>query len=106
MRKDQQEHLRRLEQALLEADAQDAEDTWEVTEEESDTWLEDAFWENEEIPDNAVNNTDDADVDMERYSEAVSRASRRSGCSIGVFLVLLAVLSCAALWFLKKWGIL
>jgi len=106
MRKDQREALQRLEQALLEADAQEAEDSWEVTEEETDDWLEDIFREGEESPDYEVYNTDEADVDMESYSEAVSQVPERGGCAIGVFLVLIVVLGCATLWFLKKWGIL
>lgn len=107
MRKDQQEELRRLEQALLEADAQEAEDSWEVTEEETDDWLEDIYREFEDEPTVCdVYNTDEVDVDMESYSEAVSQVPERGGCAIGVFLVLIAVLGCATLWFLKKWGIL
>ena len=105
MRKDQQEELRRLEQALLEADAQEA-DTWDVSEEAADDWLEEIFREGEESPDYEVYNTDEADVDMESYSEAVSQVPERGGCAIGVFLVLIAVLGCVTLWFLKKWGIL
>ena len=107
MRKDQQEELRRLEQALLEADAQEAEDSWEVTEEDADDWLEDIYREFEEEPAVCdVYNTDEVDVDMESYSEAVSQAPEQGGCAIGVFFVLIAVLGCATLWFLKKWGIL
>ena len=106
MRKDQQEELRRLEQALLEADAQEA-DTWDVSEEAADDWLEEIFQEFEEDPvDCPVYNTDQADVDMESYSEAVRDVPERGGCAIGVFLALIGVLGAAALWFLKKWGIL
>ena len=107
MRKDQREALRRLEEALLEADAQEAEDSWEAAEEETDDWLEDIFREGEEKDEDFdVYNTDDADVDMESYSEAVREVPEKGGCAIGVFLVLIAVLGCATLWFLKKWGIL
>ena len=104
MRKDQQEELRRLEQALLEADAQDAQDAWEVTEEETDDWLEEIFLEGQEdSPDYGVYNTDDTDVDMESYSEEVHNAPEKGGCAVGVFLVLIGVLGAVMLWLLKKW---
>lgn len=106
MRKDQQEELRRLEQALLEADAQEAEDSWEVTEEQADDWLEEIFQEFEEEPvDCPVYNTDQADVDMESYSEEVRTAEEKGGCAVGVFLILIGILGIAGFWFLKKWGI-
>ena len=107
MHKDQREELRRLEQALLEADGQEAEDSWEVTEAQADDWLDELFQEFEEDPAQCpVYNTDQTDVDMESYSEAVGEAPERGGCAICVFLVLISVLGAGVLWFLKKWGIL
>ena len=106
MRKDQQEELRRLERALLEADAQEAEDSWEVTEEDTDDWLEEIFLDGErEIPDFESYNTDATDVDMESYSEEIRNAEEKGGCAIGVFLVLIGMLGAVGFWFMKKWGI-
>ena len=105
MRKDQREELRRLEQALLEADAQEAEETW-VTAEDTDDWLEEIFRDGEEIlPDFDIYNTDSTDVDMDSYSVEVHGAEERGGCAIGVFLVLIVVLGAVGFWFMKKWGI-
>lgn len=107
MRKDQQEELRRLEQALLEADAQEAS----TSEEDSDAWLEEIFQEfndeaeEEYTPDYDVYNTDSADVDMDEYSEAVRDVPSKPGCALPVFLILIAVLGGLTLWFLKKWGL-
>lgn len=108
MHKDQKEELQRLEQALLEADAQEASAAWEDTEEDnSDAWLEEFFEEavQEEGLDYDVYNTDPADVDMERYSEAVREAPKKNGCALPVFLILIAVLGGLTVWFLKKWGL-
>ena len=106
MRKDQQEELRRLEKALLEADAQEAEDSWEVTEEETDDWLEEIFRDGEgDIPDFVSYNTDATDVDMDSYSQEVLGSEERGGCAIGVFLVLIGVLGAVGFWFMKKWGV-
>lgn len=107
MRKDEQEELRRLEQALLEADAREASEDWNDAAQNSDAWLEETFREFEEDPLTCeVYNTDDADVDMESYSQAVSQVPERGGCAIGVFLVLIGVLGAVAFWFFKKWGVL
>lgn len=106
MRKDQQEELRRLEKALIEADAQEPEDRWEVTGEEADDWLEEIFLDGErDIPDFDSYNTDATDVDMESYSEEVRAAEEKGGCAVGVFLVLIGLLGIAGFWFMKKWGI-
>lgn len=106
MRKDQQEELRRLEKALLEADAQEADDGWEVTEEDTDDWLEEIFRDGEgDIPDFDSYNTDATDVDMDSYSEEVCNPEEKGGCAIGVFLVLIGILGAIGFWFMKKWGV-
>ena len=102
MRKDQQEALQRLEQALLEADPPESAEHWEKTEETADTWLEATYRQNRQVRCDAYN-TDSTDVDMGHYSSAVMDAPKKK--PRGRFLLLI-LLSGLLIWFLRKWGII
>ena len=102
MHKDQQEALRRLEKALLDAEPQEADFDWDDPEEASDQWLEEAYRDDRQIHCDAYN-TDSADVDMDSYSQAVLEAPKKKGRAGFLLLLLLGGL---AFVILKKWGIL
>ena len=93
MRKDQQEELRRLEEALLEQE-QPAEA------EAADEWLEDFY--TEPVQDYRAYNTDTADVDMDAYSEDVRAGRRGSGCLVRLMILLTAVLCALVIFLLWK----
>lgn len=98
MRKQEQENLRRLEEALMAA-----EPSKEVPEEEL-YMLEDS-WQDLSDTDYEIYNTDDPDVDMTDYSEDVYRGRSRS--SLGVLLVVtLFLLAAVVLWLLKLLGVI
>ena len=90
MRKDQQEALRRLEEALLEQETPPARD-------DSDQWLEEFY--TEPAHDYTAYNADRTDVDMDVYSREVEAGRRRSGCLVWTAVILTAVL-CALIGFL------
>ena len=68
MKKQELEALRRLEAALLEQPSEDEPEEIEI----DDSWMELSGSEYE------IYNTDDADVDMENYSEEVHQGSQRT----------------------------
>ena len=90
MRNNQQKELRRLEDALMETEANTSSKTWQSFSE----------------PNYDIYNTDHADVDMGTYSEEVSRG--RSGSALSVFLTMVAMvlLSLGILIVLKLTGVL
>ena len=109
MRKQEEEELRRLEQALLE----DASEEEIPPEADPLEWV-DEFYEDiveetgESFPqDFTVRNTDDVDVDLAGYSEDVYRA-KRGGCLIpGLITVLaLCILTAMVLWLLQYLGVM
>lgn len=99
MRKQEQENLRRLEEALLEA-----EQPKDFPDEELYV-LEDS-WQEISDTDYEIYNTDDSDVDMDEYSEEVYRG--RSGSSLWVLLMVLTMVLLAVfiLWLLKFLGVI
>lgn len=98
MRKDQQEELRRLEEALLEAD--DREDP----EEEADQWLEEFYRQPAEEFD--VYNTDDTDVELEEFSETVHQGRQKGGCLVPLIVLLTVVLCLLVGLLLWKQGVI
>lgn len=91
MGKRKQNELRRLEEALLESEYAE-----EVPE----------FWDDAVSADPEIYNTDDADVDMEAYSEDVHRGRERNGLSVVLTMLAMVLLSAAILLFLKFLGVL
>ena len=108
MRRQQEEELRRLEQALLE-DAREEYPQEADPLEWVDEFYEDVADETGSTPpqDFTVRNTDDVDVDLEGYSEEVYRG-KRGGCLIpGLITVLaLCVLTAMVLWLLQYLGVM
>lgn len=99
MRRQQEKELRRLEEALLEAE--DPQEAFSAEEEMKLDWEasdEDVYCD--------VYNSDDVDVDMDAYSEDVHQGAGGSG--LGVFLTMLAMvaLSGCILMLLKYLGVL
>lgn len=109
MRRQQEEELRRLEQALLEDLSQDDI----LSEEDPREWVDEYYEEifddiADELPDDfTVRNTDDVDVDMEAYSQEVYRG-KRGGCLIPglVTLLALSLLTAMVLWLLQYLGVI
>lgn len=99
MRKQEQEELRRLEEALMAH-----EYTEEIPAEEKDI-LEDTWLEVSDI-DYEIYNTDDTDVDLEAYSEDVHRGRRSNVLPTIITLLALAALSAMILWLLRYLGVL
>lgn len=87
MRKSQQRELERLERALMEA-----EDT-------------DLFFDKDPAGDYEMYNTDDADVDLEDYSEEVYRENDRRGLSVAVTMVAMVALAACILLLLQMLGV-
>ena len=104
MRKQEEEELRRLEQALLEESDQE-----DFPEEDPLDWVDEFYDDAGQTPamDFTVRNTDDVDVDLDDYSEEVYRA-KRGGCLIpGLITVLaLCVLTAMVLWLLQYLGVM
>ena len=97
MRKDQEEALRRLEAALMEAEEEIPADETEFLD---DTWAELSN------TDYDIYNTDDTDVDLTSYSEEVHRGRRSGALSVVLTLLTLLALSAAILWLLRFMGVL
>lgn len=91
MGKRQQEELRRLEEALLESEY------------ENDV---PGFSAHANAVDPDMYNTDDADVDMDAYSEEVHRGPNHGGLSVVLTMLTMVLLSAAILLFLKFLGVL
>ena len=91
MGKRQQEALHRLEEALLESEY------------ENDT---PDFWASATAPDPEIYNTDDADVDLDAYSEEVLQGRKGNGLSVFLTMLSMVLLSAAILLFLKFLGVL
>ena len=90
MRKNQQRELERLERALIEAEDTD--------------FLE---WDAQSSPfDYDMYNTDDADVDLDDYSEEVYQQDDRRGLSVAVTMVAMVALSACILLLLRILGVL
>ena len=103
MRKQEKEALRRLEQALLEAETPEEE----ISEEDPPEWEEEYYDAPDETPTGfTVRNTDQTDVDLEDYSEEVYRGSK-GGCLISglVTVIALCVLAAMVLWLLQYLGV-
>ena len=84
MSRDSKEHLRRMEEALLE---------------ENDNWLEEArSLMGEEVPQVSVRNNDRLDVDLDSYSQDVyEQPPKEKGVGGLVFLAILESLGIAAI---------
>lgn len=100
MRRAEERELRRLEEALMEAeypqeafpaDSEEMELSWESL---------DGYGQRK------VYNTDNADVDLEEYSEDVHRGKGGSGWSIVVTMAAMVALSAGILYLLKLLGVL
>ena len=91
MGKRQQEELRRLEEALLES--------------EYETEAPD-FWTNQGSVNPEIYNTDEADVDMDAYSEDVHRGRKGNGLSVVLTMLAMVLLSATILLLLKFLGVL
>ena len=100
MRKDTQEALEWLEQELLAEEQKD-----DLPDEDLDLLVEGILFDDdpEEIPATVrAYNTDRVDVDLDRYSDEVYEAPKKSGSPMIFFLILLALLVCAMyLWVVK-----
>ena len=97
MRRAQEKELRRLEEALMEAEYPQEAFPADSDEMELD-------WENYEEYD--VYNTDDVDVDMDAYSEEVHQGKRGNGLSVVITMVAMVALSAGILFLLKYLGVL
>ena len=97
MRRAQEKELRRLEEALMEAECPQEAFPADSNEIELD-------WENYEEYD--VYNTDDVDVDMDAYSEEVHQGKRGNGLSVVITMVAMVALSAGILFLLKYLGVL
>lgn len=92
MGKRQEKELRRLEEALMESD---------------DIQQAPGFWSHPAPKgDHIVFNTDEADVDMESYSEEVHRGKQGSALSVVLTMFAMLALSAAILLLLKILGVL
>ena len=100
MRRAQEEELRRLEKALMEAD--EIQEAFPADSDEMELDWED-FSEYEQYD---VYNSDEVDVDMDEYSEDVHRGSSGSGLSVVVTMVAMVALSAGILFLLKLLGVL
>ena len=99
MRKQQQRELRRLEEALMEA-----EYPQEAFPAEQEMELD---WDDYEDPESYdVYNTDDVDVDLDEYSEDVHAGKSGSGVAIVVTMLCMVALSAGILFLLKYLGVL
>ena len=96
MKKQELEALRRLEAALLEQPPEEAPTDDAI----DDTWVELAGSEYD------VYNTDDADVDMETYSEEVHRGSQRTPFLSFLMVVSLLLLAVSIGILLKFLGVI
>lgn len=104
MRRQEEEALRRLEQALLEDNPE--EDS--PPEEDPLEWVEEFYEDGESLSAGfTVHNTDRTDVDLDSYSEEVYQG-KRGGCLIpGLVTVLaLCVLTAMVLWLLNYLGVM
>ena len=100
MRRSQEKELRRLEEALMEA-----EYPREAFPAESDEMELD--WEEFEDYDRYdVYNTDDADVDLDAYSEEVHKGKGGSELTVFVTMVVMVALAAGILFLLKYLGVL
>lgn len=99
MRRREQEALRRLEAALMENEPEPAfpADGLESLDE---------FWQDTAGMDYDMYNTDDADVDLDDYSEEVHRGKSGNGLSVALTMVAMIALSASILLFLKILGVL
>lgn len=88
----QDKELRRLEEALMESD---------------DTQKAPGFWNNLSEKDAyIVFNTDEADVDLDEYSEEVHSGKKNGALSAALTMLAMAALSAAILLLLKILGVL
>lgn len=95
MFRDRQKALEELEKQLLEEEEEEAE---EYDDEEESKPPRKPF-------DFDAYNTDDADTDLEEYSEEVYAPRRKTGCAFWL-LFFAAILLAAAYFFAKKEGLL
>ena len=100
MRRAQEKELRRLEEALLEAEY--PQEAFSVDSDE----LELDWEEFEESHPYDVYNTDDVDVDLEEYSEEVHGGKRGNGLGILLTMLVMVALSAGILYLLKLLGVL
>lgn len=96
MGKREDAELRRLEEALLEAENM----------KESSKATPEPVWQQDDDLDYDVYNTDDADVDMEEYSDAVYRERSGNGLSVLLTMLCMGLLSVFILILLKYLGVL
>ena len=100
MRRAQEKELRRLEEALLEAEY--PQEAFPADSDEMELDWED-YGEYEQYD---VYNTDDVDVDLDAYSEEVHQGKRGSGLSVVITMVAMVALSAGILFLLKYLGVL
>ena len=98
MRKQQQKELRRLEEALMEAEF--SQEAFPADPEMELDW--DEFEASQHYD---VYNTDDTDVDLEEYSEEVHRGKGSSGLGIVLTMLCMVALSACILYLLKVLGV-
>lgn len=99
MRKQEDEALRRLEAALMEPEYPE-ETPEDPLEELEQTWREISD------VDYAVYNTDEADVDLEAYSQEVCRGRRSSLIPVLITILALGLLAAMLLWLLRCLGVM
>ena len=100
MKRDQEEELKRLEEALME------DMHWETAESEEDSmdWVEELFAEDPVSCD--IYNTDDTDVDFEAFSQQVQAGKQNNWFPTLLFLTSLVLLVLIVLWFLRYLGVI
>ena len=99
MRKQQEKELRRLEEALMEAEY--PQEAFPADPELVLDW--DEFEDTESYD---AYNTDDVDVDLEEYSEDVHQGKRGSGLGVVLTMICMVALSAGILMLLKYLGVL
>ena len=99
MRRQQEKELRRLEEALMEAEYPN--EAFPAEEEMELEW--DAA---EDYESYDVYNTDDVDVDLDEYSEEVHQGTHGSGLGIVLTMICMVALSACILMLLKYLGVL
>lgn len=98
MRKQEREELRRLEEALLEPE-------FIETPADERAVLEESWQEISDVPYD-IYNTDEADVDLDAYSEDVHRGRRTNMLPVIITLLALIALSAMVLWLLQYLGVM
>ena len=96
MRSRQQKELRRLEEALMEAEYEEENNFDEPVK----------TWQQARKPDCHAYNTDEADVDLDEYSQEVYDEPAGRGLGVVATMLVMVLLSLCILLFLKLQGVL